>query len=266
MPRTYKAKRPPVDTNKIKECLQYMIDNHTSLLAAATHFNLPETTVRRHYKASLEEKGVARAGRPPCIPIDTQAELAVIAKTAAAHGFGLAKEELKGLLGGYVQENWDADTNLGMYLRQNCQFNNKIPSDDWLSTFMINHHLSLQKPSPLQRCRKETAADPFIVYQFYDLLGQQLTTLNLHNSPGSIFNLDESAFFVDPKGGKVVAEVGAKSQRVVSGCGRTCFTAMACVSANGRALPPLIVFEGKNMYTSWRGQNALPGSSYGVSG
>ncbi len=99
--------------------------------------------------------------------------------------------------------------------------------------------------------------DPFIVYHFFDLLESQYKRLNLSVSPDQIFNLDETAFFLDPRGGKVVSEPGARVQRLVAGSGRSCFTSMACVSANGKGLPPLVIFEGKHLYSSWRGKKAL---------
>jgi hypothetical protein len=93
-----------------------------------------------------------------------------------------------------------------------------------------------------------------------------VTRLNLRDAPHHIWNLDESAFFTDPRSGKVVAEIGSKTHRASAGTGRNCFTAMACVNASGVALPPLIIFEGKNMYSSWKGQRTIPKTTISVSG
>nr|WP_253308817.1 hypothetical protein [Rickettsia endosymbiont of Ceutorhynchus assimilis] len=40
---------------------------------------------------------------------------------------------------------------------------------------------------------------------------------------------------------------------------------MACVSASGCSLPPLIIFQGQNLWSSWKGNNELENTMYGVS-
>jgi hypothetical protein len=57
-----------------------------------------------------------------------------------------------------------------------------------------------------------------------------------------------------------VAARGSDAQRAIAGSGRDCFTAMASVNAAGSFLPPLIIFKAKNLYDSWRGYKALPGT------
>lgn len=245
MPNNYVAKKVPVNRDQIKACLEHMRSHSLSLNAAAILFQLPETTVRRHNNYQQREVELPPVGRLPCIPSGVQVEVAQIARIAAAHGFGLSREELRKLIGDYVKENIQKDTSLGNYLRENCQFANNMPSDKWLANFMCNHHLSLHKPSPLERARRNTQSDPFIVYGFFDILDELFLRLNLHNAPSRIYNLDETAFFLDPKGGRVVAEVGESTHRVTAGPGRACFTALACVSATGHSLPPLIVFDTK---------------------
>ena len=42
-------------------------------------------------------------------------------------------------------------------------------------------------------------------------------------------------------------------------------TILAVCNATGRVLTPLIVFAGKNLQSTWRGDRALPGTFYGIS-
>jgi hypothetical protein len=87
----------------------------------------------------------------------------------------------------------------------------------------------------------------------------------LIESPSHVWNLDETAFFTDPRGVKATSAIGDKAYRIISGCGRSCFTALACVSAAGAVLPPLVIFEGKNSHSTWKGEKALPGTTYACS-
>jgi hypothetical protein len=210
MPRTYKAIKPqPVDKIRIQQCLEYMVEMGLSLNAAANHFGLPEATVRRHKKHALLNAPLTSPGGQPSLPPDMQADIASIARISASHDFGFSKEELRLFIGGFIQENWDATTPLGNYLRKYCRFKDHLPSNDWVTSFLSDHHLSLKKPSLLEKCRHESASDPFIIYEFFDLLEAEVTRLNLRDAPHHIWNLDESAFFTDPRGGKVVAEIGS---------------------------------------------------------
>jgi hypothetical protein len=130
------------------------------------------------------------------------------------------------------------------------------------------HHLSLQKPGALQKSRKLAETNPFLIYEFYNLLERAARELELSGHPDSARNLDESPFWLDPKSGKVVAETGVKTQRVTAGPGRSCLTLMGCVAANGVAHPPLFIFQGKKLYASWKGtsEDIPAGTTYACSG
>ncbi|KAJ8909480.1 hypothetical protein NQ315_015410 [Exocentrus adspersus] len=74
--------------------------------------------------------------------------------------------------------------------------------------------------------------------------------LNLMDKPGQIFNLDETTFCHDPKKTKVVGAVGVRSTRMISSAGRENTTVLICCSANGDKLPPLVIFNWKNIIES----------------
>ena len=71
-----------------------------------------------------------------------------------------------------------------------------------MRNFMVNNNLSLKKPGTLEKVRKLAASNPWIIYEFYDLLEEVMIRLKIEKCPENIYNLDESAFFVDPLGGK----------------------------------------------------------------
>ena len=135
-----------------------------------------------------------------------------------------------------------------------------------MTTFLRTYHLSLRKPLNLERSRGEAASDPFVIYEFYGLVECEIQRLDLSKSPEKIWNLDETAFFMDPRGGRVVAPKGSDVHRVISGTGRSCFTALACVSTSGSATAPMVIFSGKNLQSTWLGQKVLSNTRYAVSG
>ena len=101
------------------------------------------------------------------------------------------------------------------------------------------------------------------MYGFYELLYETATAMDILDKPQCWFNLDETSFCRDPGNTKVAGAKGSPATRRTGGNGRENTTVLACISANGEKLPPLIVFSAKNTWTSWIPvDGAYPGASY----
>jgi hypothetical protein len=210
---------------------------------------------------------MAPVGILSSLPYPVEAEIAEIVRLAARNGFGLLREELKTFVGKFVQKHSGEDSDIGRYLQAHCLFKDKIPSDDWVRKFMDNHHLSLRKPSPKDKMQTWNASDPFTIYEFYDLIESECKRLNITDKPSHIFNCDETAFVTDPSRWNIVAPTGEnRIQRTVAGSGKQSYSVLACVSADGNHLPPLIIFAAKNFYSNWCGNKPYPGTMYAKSG
>lgn len=62
----------------------------------------------------------------------------------------------------------------------------------------------------------------------------------------------ESALPSQPKKCKVISCKGQKTLQIVTGSDRDNTTILAAVSASGKTFPPLIIFPGKQVQTTWR--------------
>lgn len=82
------------------------------------------------------------------------------------------------------------------------------------------------------------------------------------NSAALIFNADESGFCTDPTKVKGIGERGQTLNRIVQGSGKEYHTVLACVSASGDVLPPLIVFKGLSVLQTWISSDEYPGTMY----
>ena len=111
--------------------------------------------------------------------------------------------------------------------------------------------------------RKSVTANPFVVYDFYDTIEKVIADKSL--GPHQIWNCDESGFPSDPKKCRVIGPSGVEAYRVVPGAGRDNTTVLAAVNADGRALPPLVIFSGQHHMQSWHSEQDMPGTMYGVS-
>lgn len=79
--------------------------------------------------------------------------------------------------------------------------------------------------------------------------------------------MDEKSFCLDPSKSKIVGKVNNPSSRIVSGPGREYTTAHFGANANGDQLPPLIVFQGKNIRDTWMApdEKAFTNTTYAAS-
>lgn len=79
--------------------------------------------------------------------------------------------------------------------------------------------------------------------------------------------MDETSFCLDPSKSKIVGEVNQPSSRIVTGPWQEYTTALFGANANGDQLPPLIVFQGKNIWDTWMApdEKAFPNTSYAAS-
>ena len=100
-----------------------------------------------------------------------------------------------------------------------------------------------------------------MVSHYFDLLEQTLDDNELRGKPGQIFNINESGMPLDPKSPKVVCGRGSKAVAVGSG-NKSQVTIVACISAAGLCMPPMVIWDSKN--TSHRTLHGeVPGTIYG---
>jgi len=199
-----------------------------SLWAAAKRYGMQESTIRLR-------------GRRPALSQEGEAELAKVIGSLSTLGFSPTREQVKDLVKEYIQEK-----NL------KTPFKNDRPGKDWLSLFMARNQLSLKKATIISTARKSVTANPFVVYDFYDVLEKIVTEKKY--TADQIWNCDESGFPSDPKRCKVLGPSGEIAYRVTPGAGRENTTTLATVNAAGRSLPPLVVFKGKNHQESWHSE------------
>ncbi|XP_049878885.1 uncharacterized protein LOC126375862 [Pectinophora gossypiella] len=174
-------------------------------------------------------------GRPPAIPMEMEARLANCLRILEKWGWGLSKEEVLDLTSSFIKQN-------GLQ----TPFNNDRPGDAWFLEFRKRHNLSVKTPQPVEYLRKRMT-DPFIIYEYFNLLKNELTGLDSKR----IWNLDESSITLDPTKTKVVGGVGLPCTRTTAGTGKEHVTVLTTVNAAGEKLNPLIVFKGKNVYEQW---------------
>jgi hypothetical protein len=140
----------------------------------------------------------------------------------------------------------------------------KKVTQGWWQKFAQRHkEVTLRSAVPLSMIRAK-AMDIDSINRYFDVLEHTLKENGIYNKPTLIYNCDESGIPLNPKGLKVVAKTGAKNISAISGNSKGQITVLACTSASGVALPPMVIFDRKTLNPELT-TGEVPGTIYGLS-
>lgn len=205
---------------------------------ASKIYKIPKNTLADHVKGRRGKLSSTYGRRTDFTP-EEEKSLADCIRCMEKWGFGLTRKEIIQIVADYVRLN-----------NIKTQFKNGTPGEDWFLNFKCRHNLSIKTPQSVEFARKKNV-DPFLIYDYFDLLEKTVKELGLEDKPSQIWNLDESSFCSDPSKTKIVGQRGLPSTRTTSGPGKQNTTVLMCCSAIGDKAPPLIIFKGKNVWDQW---------------
>ena len=220
--------------------------NGATLRDSARKYNVPVTTLYRRVNGM-----VAMGSRPGPAPVLSSMEdrLAHYLVEMADMGFGLSRQEVMRLAFQIAEESGIK------HPFKNCTAGRK-----WFEAFRFRHpNLTLRTPEALSYARAKSL-NPKTIEDFFAKLAAIYARLNLFCRPMQVFNVDESGVNVTQHKGKVIAEVKRKGvHRVVAAEKGKNHTVIACGSASGFVLPPMIIFPRVRVSEALKA-NAPPGS------
>ena len=90
--------------------------------------------------------------------------------------------------------------------------------------------------------------NPTVINNHFKNLGDLLESTGLGNKPAQIYNADETGFSLVHVPSKILAQKGKKTiQARTSGERGENVTVLICANANGRPLPPFVIFKGQRL-------------------
>lgn len=204
-----------------------LVSNGQSIRSVAKQLCIQPMFLCRYIKKQNSNEEAKKPGRTTALPAEVEKSLAEHLVTMAKWGFALTRNDVMNVTKEYVEQN-----------ALTVPFKENMPGKYWFIHFCQRNRLSLKNMERLEKCRRRATSDPFIIYEFYDIVEQELKSLELLGKPENIYNLDETCFCIDADKVKLVSGVGQKAYKQQEGTGRENITVMACVSAVGTALPP----------------------------
>jgi hypothetical protein len=127
-----------------------------------------------------------------------------------------------------------------------------------------NTNLSLRKPEGLSRARAE-GLNSAEVAAYFNLPATVLEEHDLLDKPHKVCNTDESGFPLKNRPQKIVSAKGKREDVSVTNVERgENVTVVACFSAAGTYVPPVIIFEGIRKSPQFQ-DGQPPGSVVGMS-
>ena len=99
---------------------------------------------------------------------------------------------------------------------------------------------------------------------YFSLLKDTLEEHDLLDKPEQIYNVDENGLPLDPKAPNIITQKGSKNVRYRQSGRKGQITIVARSNAVGQTIPPLVIFDAKNLNHAWT-KNEVPGTKYGLS-
>lgn len=233
---------------QMENAMQAVANGEMGVNRAALQYKVPPTTLKDRISGRVMHG--SKVGPKPYLSHEEEKELVEFLCTCAKMGYGKTRKEVLSIVRAAVS-------------MQKGYTVTRI-SDGWWVRFRSRWpELRLRKGDAFSVVRdRMTSYDVYDSY--FKILGEVLDANKLKDRPAQIYNCDESGIPLDPKQLKVVSAKGAKKVRQVSSGNKTQITILGCVSATGQAIPPMVIFQGKNFNHSLS-HGEVPGTLYGTS-
>ncbi|XP_045767599.1 uncharacterized protein LOC123868946 isoform X2 [Maniola jurtina] len=125
-----------------------------------------------------------------------------------------------------------------------CPFTNNRPGKKWYASFLKRHpEIKERIAQNLSRARENVTEEE--LRNWFDINRKYLESRGLVEAltdPNRVFNTDESAFFLQPKAGRVLVRKGYKNVNNVGGGKKANLTVLITANAAGILAPPMVIY------------------------
>lgn len=204
----------------------------TSVRAAAKNYNIPFSTLLRHYKKQSSTKYLGRYR-----PVFTEEEENTLKRYLMKMDdlfYGLTPGDFRKTVGDFAKKLGKGD-----------RFPKGCAGKDWLAGFRKRHSsIVLRSPEPTSLARARGFNRPQ-VERFYNLLEELMGKYSL--DPTQIYNMDETGIRTSTtKPPKILSSYGKRQVGLISSTERGTLTTVVCsCNAAGSFIPPFFIYKRK---------------------
>ena len=199
----------------------------------ARRFGVPRVTLLNKFKGKTPLK--RKMGRNCYITDDIENLLVNWVKAMVKKGFPITKDQLQDSVKKIVDD-----------LNLQTPFKGGRPGKRWYSSFLKRHpDLITRLPQNLTTSRA-SVTKPQLKRWFEEVHSylKENKFDDILKEPNRVFNMDETAFFLNPKGNKVLAPKGEKSiYQQINSDEKECYTVLLGGNAAGDVVPPMVIFK-----------------------
>ncbi|XP_050064281.1 uncharacterized protein LOC126553153 [Aphis gossypii] len=245
-------KRCIYSPSKVQQALD-AIHKGMNTSTASRIFNVPRTTLRNKLEGKSPVESVGHGGVTSILGDETEALLVEWVLTCAKMGFPVDREGLLSSVKKLVDES-----------EMKTPFINNRPGKKWFYGFMNRHKCLSQKHAEYVNKARGSVTEEKIRKWFdevSELLGENLYVLNY---PERVFNMDETCFYLAPKGELILGPRGCNVYDEQTNNNKENITTLFAANALGNWAPPLTIYKYERIPAKIA-QSAPPGWGLGKS-
>ena len=252
-PGQQRARRKPMklrqwDEKSMDRALELVASGSKGVNRAAFECHVPATTLKDRVSGRVAHG--CTMGAKPYLTRKEEKELVNFILQCAKMGYGRTRQNVLRITEQYVRA------------KKGC--NLRRLSNGWWNGFLKRWpQLSLRKGDAFAAVREE-ASNESVFKNYFTLLDEIMTKNCLKDQPSQIYNCDESGMPLHTKTPKVIAAKGTKKVRQICTGNKTQISILACASATGQVIPPMVIFSGKR-FNKKLSEGEIPGTLYGMS-
>ena len=230
----------------MEKALRAVVIHKSSIRRAALDYSVPKSTLGDRVLGRVQPG--SRSGPERLLSDTEEVELVAFVRRCSAIGYPKTRKDMIELVQ-RIAESRGVDRQI---------------SNGWWEKFCTrNPSITLRASVPLSKARAE-ATDSEIIDGYFDLLEKTMAEYDLLDKPCQVFNADESGFPLAPKPLKAVHCSGEHTTHAINSGNKAQITVLACVSAGGHSLPPMVIWD-KKVLSPELTNGEIPGTIYGLS-
>lgn len=221
----------------LERALRSIANGELTINKASNLYKIPKSTL--HNKLTNKVPLQRKMGPPSELSVDEETKIAEWIINKAKLGFPMHPEEVFDTVENFLTTN-----------NRKSKFTGNRPGKKWLKLF-LNRHTEITKRNAEVISKGRAAVTETSIRAWFKELDQFLAeehALDIKNNPGRIFNTDETGVMTCPKTGIIL---GPKNYRntyeIASGKEKESITVLCTFSADGKDVPPFVVYPYKRM-------------------